>query len=122
MSKITRARQVLAVTNLEQSARYFQNVLGFDLRAQYPGWTFLSRGACFLMLGECPDETPASSIGDHAYVTYLDVEDANSLYEEFTAKGAQFCKQLRDEPWGMREFGVVTIDGHKFMFGQSLDS
>ena len=122
MNRITRSRHVLAVKNLERSSHYFQTVLGFELRGQFPGWTFLSRGACFLMLGECQDETPASSIGDHAYVAYLDVEDANSLFKEFTAKGAEFFKPLRDEPWGMREFGVVTIDGYKFMFGQNLDS
>lgn len=26
----------------------------------------------------------------------------------------------RDEPWGMREFGVRTIDGHRMMFGQEM--
>lgn len=26
----------------------------------------------------------------------------------------------RREPWGMREFGVRTIDGHRIMFGQEV--
>ena len=30
-------------------------------------------------------------------------------------------KQLTDEPWGMREFGIKTIDGHRMMFGEDLD-
>jgi hypothetical protein len=24
------------------------------------------------------------------------------------------------EPWGMREFGIETPDGHRIMFGQKL--
>jgi hypothetical protein len=24
---------------------------------------------------------------------------------------------LRDEPWGMREFGIRTVDGHRIMCG-----
>jgi len=27
---------------------------------------------------------------------------------------------LADKPWGMREFGVRTPDGHRIMFGQEL--
>jgi hypothetical protein len=27
---------------------------------------------------------------------------------------------LRDEPWGVREFGVKTADGHRIMFAQPL--
>jgi catechol 2,3-dioxygenase-like lactoylglutathione lyase family enzyme len=26
----------------------------------------------------------------------------------------------RDEPWGMRELGVRTIDGHRMMFGEAV--
>jgi hypothetical protein len=30
-------------------------------------------------------------------------------------------KPLKSEPWGMREFGIKTIDGHRIMIGQDLD-
>jgi uncharacterized glyoxalase superfamily protein PhnB len=32
-------------------------------------------------------------------------------------RGVELIKPLRDEPWGMREFGVRTVDGHRMMFG-----
>jgi len=34
--------------------------------------------------------------------------------------GAELIKELRSEPWGMREFGVRTVDGHRIMFGQEV--
>lgn len=34
------------------------------------------------------------------------------------ASGAEFTQELSDKPWGKREFGIRTIDGHRLMFGQ----
>jgi uncharacterized glyoxalase superfamily protein PhnB len=33
------------------------------------------------------------------------------------ARGAELVSALQDEPWGMREFGVRTADGHRMRFG-----
>jgi hypothetical protein len=33
---------------------------------------------------------------------------------------ADIIKPLRDEPWGMREFGIRTVDGHRMMFGRMI--
>ena len=52
---------------------------------------------------------------------YIEVKDAEALNEEFKQQGIEFMKQLTDEPWGMREFGIKTIDGHRMMFGEDLD-
>jgi hypothetical protein len=32
-------------------------------------------------------------------------------------KAPAIIKPLRDEPWGMRELGIRTVDGHRIMFG-----
>jgi hypothetical protein len=44
------------------------------------------------------------------------------LFEEFNSKLVEMMKPLTDEPWGMREFGIVSVDGHRIMFGEELDS
>lgn len=122
MKNIFEPRYVLAVKNLETSSLYYQNVLGFKQDSQFPGWDFLSRDSCYLMLGECADEIPAAQTGNHSYFAYLEVQDAKALYNEFKSKGAEFVKKMKDEPWGMREFGIRTIDGHRMMFGQEIDT
>ena len=68
------------------------------------------------MAGWCPDVIPPSEIGDHSYFAYLQVNEIDSFYASVHASGAQVCKSIRDEPWGMREFGLVTADGHRIMF------
>lgn len=115
---IRRCRYVIAVHDLERSAAYFRNVLGFDVREiGDPGWRFFSRDDCFIMAGQCPDALSPQKLGDHSYFAYLEVDDIDRLYTAVRAKGAEVTKKLRTEPWGMREFGIRTVDGHRIMFG-----
>jgi uncharacterized glyoxalase superfamily protein PhnB len=72
------------------------------------------------MLGECTDATPPSELGDHSWYGYVTVGDAAALFSEYTQSGAELTQHLADKPWGMREFGVRTIDGHRLTFGQEL--
>jgi len=121
MSNLFEPRYVLAVNNLANSKQFYQNKLGFDLLNEYPGWAFLRRDNVTIMLGECRDEAPASEIGDHSYFAYIEIHNAEILFNEYNNNDVNFIKPLKDEPWGMREFGIVTIDGHRIMFGQNMD-
>ncbi|PYR74830.1 MAG: glyoxalase, partial [Acidobacteria bacterium] len=70
MHRIVDSRCVLAVRDLRASTRFYMDVLGFkrDFGDGSDGWSFLSRDAFKLMLGECPDEKPANEVGCHSYV------------------------------------------------------
>lgn len=121
MPEITRSRFVIAVPDLRESAAFYRDVLGFTIHSiSDPGWLFYCSGDCVIMAGECPDAIPPSQLGDHSYFAYLQVEDIDAFYESVRRAGARICKALRDEPWQMREFGVVTADGHRIMFGAPI--
>jgi uncharacterized glyoxalase superfamily protein PhnB len=72
------------------------------------------------MAGECRDALAPAKLGDHAYFAYLAVDDIDALHAELERRNADFVKPLRDEPWGMREFGIRTVDGHRMMFGRMI--
>jgi catechol 2,3-dioxygenase-like lactoylglutathione lyase family enzyme len=119
---ITQPYYVLAVPNLEASAEFYREILGFEVREiGDPGWRFFVKDACVIMAGECPNATPAGQLGDHSYFAYWRVDEIDSYYESVTARGVDLIKKLRDEPWGMREFGIRTPDGHRIMVGMSLE-
>jgi predicted enzyme related to lactoylglutathione lyase len=115
---IRRGRYVIAVLDLRRSATYYRDVLGFEvLEIPDPGWRFLRRDNCMIMAGECPEALSPGALGDHSYFAYLEVDDIDELYASVVARGAEVVKPLRTEPWGMVEFGIRTIDGHRIMFG-----
>jgi uncharacterized glyoxalase superfamily protein PhnB len=119
--KVIHTRHVLAVNDLAASADYFVDCLGFDRDFTAPGWEFLSFGAFKLMLGECGDEVPAEKTNNHSYFAHVLVEDVDSIYKEFAAKGAQLTSRPEDKPWGLREFAVKTPEGHRITFGHLID-
>ena len=71
------------------------------------------------MVGECPDALSPAALGDHSYFAYLEVDDIDELHASVAARGAEVVKPLRTEPWGMCEFAIRTIDGHRIMFGST---
>ena len=97
--RIRAPRYVIAVHDLERSARYYRDVLGFEVReVGDPGWRFFVRDECFIMAGECPDAPSPQELGDHSYFAYLIVDGIDQLYEAVSRNGATLIKSLRDEP------------------------
>lgn len=118
---IQRAMFVLAVQDLEESAGFYRDVLGFEVHEiGDPGWRMYVRDGVRIMAGECPDAIAPADLGDHGYFAYLVVADAQAFHDEVASRGAAILKAVRDEPWGMREFSLRTADGHRIMVGQEL--
>ncbi len=120
MFKVTATRHVLAVNNLQDAEAYFCNKLGFDVQFRTDGWVFLHLGSFNLMLGHCPDEIPASATNDHAHFAYINCENIDEFYQDCLSRGASICQEISDKPWGLREFGVITPEGHRMLFGEEL--
>lgn len=114
---------VLAVHDLDVSAAWYREVLACEFDDVDPGnWRFCRAGGVTFMLGRCPDVPAAGELGDHSYVAYLRVDDVDAFYRRAVAAGAEVLKPPRDEPWGMREFGLRSPDGHRFMLGQLVSA
>ena len=119
MARIINSRCVLAVRDLQASTRCYKDVLGFN---QDPidaaGWGFLTRDSFRVMLGECSNEKPASEVGDHSHFAYWNVDDVDQFYSEIVGRGALVMSEPTYKPWGLREFGLRTPDGHRITCGQ----
>jgi predicted enzyme related to lactoylglutathione lyase len=119
---ILNSMHILAVQNLERSAAFYRDTLGFEIHGiGDPGWRMMVQGGCRIMAGECADAIPPAQLGDHSYFAYLVVDDVDSFYRRVVDAGAEITKGLASEPWGMREFGLRTADGHRIMIGQDVD-
>ena len=118
---IQRTMFVLAVNDLRRSAEYYRDQLGFTIREiGDDGWRIFEREGCRIMAGHCADAIAPAELGDHSYFAYIVVDHADRYFEEYQERKVEFIKTIRSEPWGMREFGIRTVDGHRIMFGQDL--
>lgn len=121
MGQILANHYVLAVHDLDRSAAFYRDVLGFAEYMRPDGWVFMKRDNVMVMMGLCTDAIPPGELGDHSYFGYLRVDDADAFYETAKAKGAEIVMTLASKPWGMREFGLRTVDGHRIMVGHVIE-
>ncbi len=116
---IKKCRYVLAVKDLQASSAFYRDVLGFTITViSDPGWLIFEHDGCQIMAGYCPDSISADDLGDHSYFAYLVVDNIHEYFNEVVKNGVKLTKKLTVEPWGMQEFGLRTIDGHRIMIGQ----
>jgi uncharacterized glyoxalase superfamily protein PhnB len=117
MPTILQNHYVLAVHDLQASSKFFED-LGFKRVSEPQGWIHVQKDDCVIMLGECSDALPPRSLGDHSYFGYLRVDDVDAYFREVTEKGVTVLSPLSDKPWGMREFGIASPEGHRITIGQ----
>ena len=119
--KILKTRHVLAVKDLAKSVDYYKSKLGFEtIWHDGAGWHCLGRAGFEVMLGECSDDRSAFELENHSYFAYVNLEGVDELHTEFASKGVSITHRIESKPWGQREFGITTIDGHRIMFGETL--
>ena len=116
--RVVHTRHVLAVKDLAVEAAHYIDKLGFERDSTAPGWEFLSFGTFKAMLGECADEMTAEATGNHSWFAHALIENVDDVYQEFIDRGAKILSPIADKPWGIRDFTVVTPDGHRIVFGQ----
>src|SRR5262245_4826840 len=80
---------VLAVPDINKTAQYFRDFLGFRISWENAtDWRLAERDGVRIMLGQCPTDMHPSALGSHNWFGYLDVNDVDGLHAEFTARGA----------------------------------
>ncbi len=118
--RVVHTRHVLAVKDLKIETNYYLEKLGFTRDFTAPGWEFLSFGEFKVMLGECSDEMTAEATGNHSWFAHCLVENVDEVYQELVERGAKVLAMIGSRPWGIRDFTIVTPDGHRIVFGQLI--
>jgi catechol 2,3-dioxygenase-like lactoylglutathione lyase family enzyme len=116
------AQPVVFVSNVQTSAAFFRDKLGFSidfLHGHPPFYASVSRGAARLHLRFVhePVITPGAREREEGLLSaFLDVDNIQGLFAEYKAAGVDFAHPLRKEPWGMSAFTVLDPDGNCICF------
>jgi catechol 2,3-dioxygenase-like lactoylglutathione lyase family enzyme len=120
MPKITPYAFVIGVPDLNRTAAYFRDVLGFKVAwEEATDWRLAERGGVRIMIGHTPNDVKPSELGSHNWFGYIETDDLDAVHAELTSRGAT-CKGPFQQHYGMREIVVTTIDGHRIVFGQEV--
>jgi uncharacterized glyoxalase superfamily protein PhnB len=112
---------VIFVANVEASAEFFKDTLGFSidfLHGEPPFYGSVSRdGACVhLKFVHEPVLTVGAQDRDGLIVAFIEVENVKALYAEYVTAGAIVDQKLKKQAWGGRDFIVRDPDGNGLCF------
>jgi catechol 2,3-dioxygenase-like lactoylglutathione lyase family enzyme len=119
--QVKSAKPVINVTNVQASAAFFRDKLGFRidfLHGHPPFYGSVSRGGACLHLRFVHEPVFKEKVREKEQLlsAFLDVENIKSLFAEFKAAGVGFAQPLRKEPWGASAFIVLDPDDNWICF------
>ena len=113
---------VVFVSNVETSAAFFRDKLGFTidfLHGNPPFYASVSRGAARIHLRFVHEPVITSGAREREeelLSAFLEVDNIKGLFAEYKAAGVDFAHPLRKEPWGASAFIVLDPDGNCICF------
>ena len=120
---VQQAVPFLRVSDIQASARYYVDGLGFEMTRQWtPGgklqWCWLECGSAALMLQEIRREghgawTPGGKLGEGVSIVFI-CRDALAIYREVTARGIEAARPFVGN--AMWVTSVSDPDGYRIEF------
>ena len=118
------------VKSVPAAMAFYRDRLGFEITFQGPEpddifFGIVQRGAAMIMLkaigvDPAPNYTRDIKQGIARWDAYLYVPDPDALAAEFSSRGVEFFRPLKNDDDGLRGFEVQDADGYVLFFGRPL--
>jgi len=114
-SMLRKVMPELPVDDVREGVKHYTDVLGFKVNYEQSDIGVLDRDEVRLLL--VARTTRHAGIG----AAYFYVRDVDALYAELLGKGADVQAEPTSQPWGLREFSVLDLEGNRLTFGQTFE-
>jgi len=115
----------LAVRNMKQTIQFYRDSLGFQMGIAFPDadnpeYADLSKDGMVIML------VPTQNVGVSVEASlgtgvnlYMQIDgDIDEYYNELKNRGVKIIVDIKDEPFGIRDFTVEDVNRYKLTFNQ----
>ena len=114
---------VFLVGNIEPTMEWYRQ-LGFESEYYPPGFAILRRDQIEIFLQQQPGYFAPEDAGRRkrqAWNVYIVTDNVKALYEEYSAlRGVTISRPLCPQEYGMLEFDVTDLNGHRLVFAQPI--
>ena len=109
---------ILYLANMDESIRFYTDVLGFSCANRTDGWATLECDLAEIMLS-LPNEHLPFEKPEFTGSFYFQAEDVDSLWEKLRDK-VVVVYPLENFDHGMREFAIRDNNGYILQFGREI--
>lgn len=122
-ARLRNSTTVFLVGNIELTMEWYKK-LGFESEYYPPGFAILRRDDIEIFLQQQPRYLAPEDPGRkqrHAWNVYIVTDDVKALYAEYSAlAGVKITRQLCPQEYGMMEFDLMDLNGHRLVFAQPI--
>ena len=121
-AKLRKSTTVFLVGNIEPTMAWYRR-LGFESDYYPPGFAILRRDEIEIFLQQQPGYVAPADPGRRerdAWNVYIVTDNVNALYEEYSAQPGLISRPLCPQDYGMIEFDVIDLNGHRLVFAQPM--
>ena len=105
----------LPASDVPAAIAYYREALGFKVNFESDEIGVMDRDDVrLLVIARTERHTGIGSC-------YVYVHDADALHAELRKLGANVMDEPVSQPWGLREFPVLDLDGNRITFGQPFE-
>ena len=112
--QLLQALPALPLSDVAAGVKYYCDVLGFRINYAQHDLGVMDRDDITLLLVQRPD-------GDRFGSCEFYVRDADALHAELVGRGARVEGPPVSQPWGLRSFTVLDLEGNALTFAQPFE-
>ena len=122
-ARLRKSTTVFLVGNIEQTMIWYKQ-LGFEPDYYPPGFAILRRDEIEIFLQQqtgyvAPDDPGRRE--RHAWNVYVMTDNVRALYDAYSSvPGLNISRELCRQDYGMMEFDVMDLNGHRLVFAQPM--
>jgi hypothetical protein len=122
-AKLRNSTTVFLVGNIEPTMEWYRQ-LGFEPEYFPPGFAILRRDTVEIFLQQLEKYVAPDDPGRRkreAWNVYIVTDNVKALYEEYSVlPGVRITRPLCQQEYGMIEFDVMDLNGHRLVFAQPM--
>lgn len=125
--KLQKLSPILWTKNLKETISFYETVLGFKSRSNFPNFVSLTRGDVEIMFivpqdepEDCKDPNDKKEFFPRAMMTgniFIVMEEVDKLWESVRGK-ATIKTPIADREYHMRDFSILDNNGYELVFGE----
>ncbi|HEY6307685.1 MAG TPA: VOC family protein [Candidatus Angelobacter sp.] len=118
MPKLNKLTPMLTVTNMDETIRFYHDLLGFECCNRNEGWARLLNYGAEIMIA-LPNARMAFEHPQFTGSFYMILDDVDALWQEVRDK-VTVVFPIENFYYGMREFAIRDNNGYMLQFGSEI--
>lgn len=117
---IKRISPMLAVADMENTLRFYSDILDFRTTMESPGYSIVERDGATIHFMKAANESVMKAVRGHTEI-YIEVSNIAPLWEHVQRfKGDYRIRDLFDRDYGMREFHISDPNDCLVFVGEKI--